>query len=144
MPFRETNGLSPAVISLVSIFAILNGALVQIIMATRILYGLTKQGLLPAAIGRVHPATRTPLMATALITVLVLLLALWFPVERLAAATSTVALIIFTVVNLALFCIKLREPAPPGLFRVPLWVPVVGFLASLGLLAVTGLGFFTV
>ena len=89
-------------------------------------------GLLPAALGRVSRTTRTPLTATALITAVILVLAVALPIVPLAQATSALTLAIFAVVNLALWRVKRRDPQPPGIFAVPAWVPVAGFLVSLG------------
>ena len=132
--FERGTGASPAVISFISIFALLNGALIQIIMASRVFYGLGEQGMLPGFLSRVHPVTRTPLIATALVTGIVLVLALWFGLEALAEATSAVTLVIFSLVNLSLVMVKRRTPAPPGIRIYPLWVPVAGFAFSAGFL----------
>lgn len=139
--YRQLTGREPVLIAAISIFAILNGALIQIIMASRVLYGLAGQGLLPRLIGRVHARTLTPLPATALVAVAVLVLALGFPIEGLAAATSSITLLIFASVNLALWRLKGRTPSPPGCFRVPRWVPLAGCLTSLGFLAAALVGF---
>jgi amino acid transporter len=82
----------------------------QIIMAARVLYGLAAQGLLPAALARVNRTTRTPLVATALITAVILTLAVALPIVPLAQATSALTLAIFALVNLALWRIKRRDP----------------------------------
>ena len=139
--YRRTTGGDPVLISAISIFAILNGALVQIIMASRILYGLSQQGLLPTILGKVHAGRQTPLVATALIAGLVLVLALGFPIEGLAAVTSGITLAIFATVNLALWRLKRRLPAPAGVFQVPVWVPIAGCFVSLGFLALAGFRF---
>jgi amino acid transporter len=128
--FETTTGASSAVISLISIFAVLNGALVQIIMAARVLYGLAAQGWLPPLLGRVDQRTRTPLNATGLVVVLVLVLALALPLTTLAEVTAFCVLIVFALVNLALLRIKRREPLPLGIRAVPLWVPAAGFAVS--------------
>jgi amino acid transporter len=127
----ERAGGSPAVIGLIGIFAVLNGALIQIIMAARVLYGLAAQGWLPAALARINARTRTPLAATALATGVVLALALWLPLVTLAEITSLITLIIFAVVNLALWRLKRRGPGPADAPAIPIWVPVVGGLSSL-------------
>ena len=77
--YARVTGSSPAVIVAIGIFSTLNGALIQIIMASRILYGLSTQGWLPAGLGKVNRRTRTPLRATVLVTAAILALALWFP-----------------------------------------------------------------
>lgn len=134
--YEQVTGGSPLVISAIAIVATLNGIIVQMIMASRVLYGLAVQGDLPALIGRVNRVTRTPLVATGVVIVLVLLLGLAFPIEGLAEMTSRVTLTVFSLVNLALIRLKLRrEPAPPRGFEVGIWVPVTGLLASLVLLA---------
>ncbi len=97
------------VISAISIFAILNGLLVQMIMGSRVLYGMAAQGNAPILFSKIYPKTRTPMEATALMIALVLIFALWLPLVVLAKITSFVILIIFTLVNLALWRVK-KDP----------------------------------
>ena len=123
---------------MISIIATTNGVLIQIIMASRVIYGLAKQQNLPAFLAVVHPVTRTPLVATGIITALVLMFATLLPIAQLAEATSSIVLIIFCLVNLALIRLKKTEPAPSdSVFVVPFWVPVGGLLLSITLL-ITG------
>jgi amino acid transporter len=115
--------------------ATLNGIIVQIIMASRVLYGLAQQGELPPVLARVNPRTRTPLVATALTSASVLLLALTLRLHDLADVTSRLTLIVFTVVNLSLIRIKQRgNTGPEGSFVAPFWVPCVGAGAAFLLL----------
>jgi len=133
--FGHITGASPAVITLIAIVATLNGVIIQIIMAARVLYGLARQGSIPAVLATVDPRTRTPLIATAVVTAMVLVLALTAPLENLAEWTSRIVLVIFTLVNLALVAIKRRRTAgPEGGFTVAIWVPLAGFVTSAGLL----------
>ena len=74
--FQRLTGGSPWIMSVIAIAATLNGIIVQVIMASRVLYGLGKQGSLPAALMQVNAATRTPVNATVLTTALILALAL--------------------------------------------------------------------
>jgi basic amino acid/polyamine antiporter, APA family len=134
--FERLTGASPKTMSLIAVIATLNGIIVQIIMASRVLYGLAQQGELPAVLARVNPTTRTPLIATALTTAGVLLMALALPLHDLADVTSRLTLIVFTVVNLSLVRIKQREStAPDGSFVAPFWVPCAGAGASILLLS---------
>jgi amino acid transporter len=134
--FERTTGASPAAISAIAIVATLNGVIAQIIMASRVIYGLARQGNLPAALGRVHAWTRSPLLATGLVTALVLVLATAFPLQGLAEATSRMALSVFALVNLSLLSLKRRGvAAPPGTFIVGAWVPALGFVSCVLLLA---------
>lgn len=128
--FERTAGASPITISLIAIIATLNGVIVQIIMGSRVLYGLSKQGSLPDWLAYIHPVTQTPLIATALIGAAVLVLATLVPLRGLAELTSQITLTVFALVNLALFNMKRRgDPAPANAFIVPIWVPVVGALS---------------
>jgi hypothetical protein len=65
---------------------------------------------------------------------MVLVLALGFPLARLAEGTSIVTLLIFAVVNLALWRVKARAQAAKPVFVIPRWVPMVGACTSSGLL----------
>ncbi len=129
--YSSATGRQPVLISLISIFAIVNGALIQIIMAARVLYGLSNQHWLPRFFGTVNPLTRTPVNATVVVSLLVLTMALWLPIETLAGFTSLFILVVFALVNAALWKIKLQETETPGVFRTWLWVPVAGCLCSL-------------
>jgi amino acid transporter len=137
--WERATGRAPVLISVVGVVAMINGALIQVIMASRILYGLASQGLAPAALGRVHPRTRTPLLATGLVSLLIALLALWLPLARLARTTSVLTLSVFAIVNLALVWVKRREPRPEGIWLIPGWVPVVGFVVSVLFLGIEAL-----
>lgn len=132
--YERSTGSAPTLISLISLLAVVNGALVQIIMGSRVFYGMSREGWLHRALGSVNLRTRTPLLATALVTVLVLVLALWLPLVTLAKVTSFIVLIVFAIINLALTRIKLRAPSPKGVRTYPLWVPAAGFLTTTALL----------
>ena len=133
--FGHLTGASSAAISCIAIVATLNGVIIQIIMASRVLYGLGKQGALPKAFARISAITRTPLISTFFVTTLVLLLALTFPLEGLAEMTSRIVLIIFALVNLALIRLKLRRnEAATGAFSVRIWRPICGEISCVALL----------
>lgn len=120
----------------IAVIATVNGILVQIIMASRVLYGLAEQGELPRALAYVHPVRRTPLLATLLVVAAVLALALLLPIQRLAEGTSVITLGVFALVNLALIGLKRRQTGgDAGAYRVPLAVPVLGLVTSLAMLA---------
>ena len=129
---QRTTGGSGAWISLIAVVAVLNGALIQIIMAARVLYGLGAQGWLPQVFSRVHPRRRTPVLATAAVCAAVLVFALLLPLETLARGTSLVTLTIFFFVNLALWRLKARDPRPPGAVVYPRWISLCGFLVCGG------------
>ena len=120
-----------ALISVIGLFAIINGALIQVIMSARVMYGLASRGLLPSTLSRVNPKTQTPLLATACAAVIMLCLALVGGLASLASLTSSIILILFVLVNASLWRIKRRQPVVSGVFSFPLWVPAVGAAVSL-------------
>lgn len=139
--FERITGASPALITLIAIVATLNGVIIQIVMASRVLYGLGRQGSVPEVLARVDARTQTPLIATGLVTVAVLVLALAVPLQDLAEWTSRIVLVVFTLVNASLVQIKRQgTPPPEGAFTVRIWVPVVGVLTCTALLASGFLG----
>lgn len=139
--FERITGASPALITVIAIAATLNGVVIQIVMASRVLYGLAKQGSVPIHFAKVDPRTRTPLIATGTVAAVVLFLALLVPLENLAEWTSRIVLIVFTLVNASLILIKRQgTPPPEGAFTVRVWVPVLGVVTCLALLAAGWLG----
>lgn len=137
--FAKTTTFSPLIITLIAIVATVNGIIVQLIMSSRVLYGLANRGSLPNVFARINPRTNTPLVATGLSIFLVLALAIAFPINRLAEWTSAITLSIFILVCAALILIKKDgKPAPEGTFVVPVWVPYGGIFACAALL-ITGM-----
>jgi amino acid transporter len=102
-------------------------------MGSRLLYGMARQGLLPALLGRVHRTRHTPHVAIITLLCIVLILAVSGgedAVKQLASATALLLLCSFMVVNSALIALKLRPGEPPGGFEVPLVVPALGVLIN--------------
>lgn len=138
--YQSLTGRSPAFIGAIAIFATLNTILVQQIMASRVVYGMAGQGTMPSVLAGVNSLTRTPVLATIAVVLPTLLLAIGNPLERLAELTSQIIIVIWVLSNCALLFLKFRgEPAPEQAVTVPVWVPVVGLVFSLGMLAVSGL-----
>ena len=132
--FSESHPSMRAVFSLVAAIATLNGALVQINMASRVIYGLAAQGRLDKRLATISPRTHTPLVATSLVAGIVLLFAVFFPIASLAQWTSQLALVVFGCVNLSLIMLK-RRPKPDKalVYTVPNWVPIVGLISCAAL-----------
>ena len=135
--FETSTGRSGAAIAVMASIAMMNGILVQIIMASRVLYGMANEGMAPAFLGRVHASRQTPIAGIGLITLAIAGLALSVPLVRLASVTSLIILIIFTLVNCSLFILGRRSDAPDKLRRWRYW-GLAGAAVSLAL-AVTEL-----
>jgi APA family basic amino acid/polyamine antiporter len=131
--WQQSQGGNARFLSAIAVFAALNGVLAQIVMASRVLYGLGGRTTGLAAFRHAHPRFGTPVRATVLIGLAVLIAAYWLPVAQLASVTSATLLSVFVLVNLALILQKRRQPEAP--FQVPFAVPVVGLILSLLALA---------
>ncbi len=136
--FERATGWSAAPFSLMASFATINGALVLIIMGSRVLYGLAAQGFLLRALGHVWPATGTPVAATLTASAFVLLCAVALPIGILAQIGAVLTLTTFTVVNVALIAIKRRVDLPAARFTVPSWWPWVAAAFSAAVLVGEG------
>ena len=132
--YERAMGTAPVAISLIAMVAVVNGALIQIIMASRVVYGLARQGWLPGLLGRVGERTHTPMIATALAGSAVLVMALWLPLETLARVTSLLLLVVFALVNLALMKIKRAAKEEYSGFSIPPWLPFCGLVSASALL----------
>ena len=117
-------------------FAVANTALVNYITASRLIYGMACQGLLPKRLGSVHAARRTPQVAVAALFLVLAPLALLGTITELAAATVLLLLLVFMVVNGALFILKGRSSEKPGRFEIPRFIPALGALVCLVLIVV--------
>lgn len=119
-------------LALLSLWIILNGALAQIVMASRVIFGLRKHHGAPPFLTRLHGKTRTPVAATLAVSAVILTLALFFPTESLASATSLVILLVFLVANASLIVLERRDPEAD--FDVPVFLPWLGLVLTLLLL----------
>jgi len=132
--FERVTSLSGAPVSLIAIFAALGGVIAQIVMSTRILYGLGRMGKMPAWFGVVHPRTRTPVNATILVTGIIVALALTLPTRELAETTAAGTLFAFSFVNLSLWRMKGWPDYRSGGFSTPRIVPLLGAILSMSFL----------
>lgn len=122
-------------LGIIGIFAVLNGILIQIIMVSRIVHGMAREGWVPAVLGRVHSRTQTPVRATVLAVAAILVLALAFPIGILAEITSLFVLIVASLVNGALLRLKFKHAygvaAGAGTLVLPAYVPAAGMIVSI-------------
>jgi len=116
----------------VALVAVSNTALINLIMASRLLYGLARQGIVPAFFGRVHGATKTPWIAIVATALVGAVLVSTGELDGLASTTVVLLLIVFTIVNVAVIVLR-REDVEHEHFRAPTFLPVLGALSSGGL-----------
>ncbi|GAA1722349.1 APC family permease [Isoptericola hypogeus] len=122
----------------IGMFAVANSALINMLMASRLLYGLANQGVLPRSFGKVHPTRRTPWVSIIVTTLISYGLIVYVvransteegasAVSLLGGTTSLLLLIVFAVVNVALLVLR-RQPVEHQHFRTKAWLAVLGAL----------------
>lgn len=124
----------PVVFTIIALFAVADTALINCVMGSRLLYGLSREGLLPRPLSALHPTRRTPHVALALVLTGGMVLAITGTVQELAGTTSTLLLLVFASVHVGLLVVKSREPRYEG-FQVPRAVPALGLVSCLSLAA---------
>ncbi len=124
--FERTGINTPGVLGLIGMMATLNGVIVQIIMGSRVLYGLANQGWIHTRLAAVHAKHKTPVPATLIVVGGMIIATAILPLVSLAQLTSLLVLGIFTLVNVSLVVIKRREKEHGGYITVPIIVPVIG------------------
>ncbi|WP_394891370.1 APC family permease [Mesorhizobium sp. AaZ16] len=113
----------------ITMFAVANSALINMLMASRLVYGMSREHVLPPALGKVHVSRRTPYVAIGFTTLLAFALITFVgEVPALGGTTALLLLCVFTVVNIAVLVLR-KDAAEHEHFRTPTVLPVLGALA---------------
>jgi APA family basic amino acid/polyamine antiporter len=121
-------GFPLSVFAFITMFAVANSALINMMMASRLLYGMANERVLPTVLGKVHRTRRTPWVGIVFTTVIAFGL-IWFAdLTALGGTTALLLLCVFTVVNVAVLVLR-RDPVSHKHFRAPTAIPVIGAVA---------------
>ncbi|SOD95736.1 APC family permease [Blastococcus haudaquaticus] len=126
-------GIPDEVFSAIALVAVANGALLTMIMSSRLVFGMAEQGLLPRPLGRVLPRRRTPWVAIAVTTAVAMGLTLVGDLATLANTVVLLLLLVFLSTNTAVLVLR-RDRAEAGHFRAPVVLPVLAVGSCLLLL----------
>lgn len=126
-------GIPPQLFAFIALVAVANGALLTMIMSSRLAYGMSRQGLLPNALCYVLPERRTPWVAIVATTVVAIILTLTGSLATLAETVVLLLLFVFISTNLAVLVLR-KDTVEADHFRVPTWVPVLAIVSCLILL----------
>ena len=138
----KSQGHSSLFFNIIALFAIMNGILVQIIMASRLIFGMARQKNAPKIFLTVYSKTQTPLLSTALVVIAIILFSYWLPIQTLAKTTSFIMLIVFTAIHVSLIVIKIREPKKKNVISFPMFFPVIGMMLSITFIVIQILNFY--
>ncbi len=126
-------GLDPKVFAAITLFALANGALINMIMASRLVYGMAEEGIVPGFFGRVLSGRRTPITAIVFTTVIGLILVSTGDLGTLADTTVLLLLCAFTIVNIAVLVLR-RDEVEHDHFRAPTIAPILGAIVCVVLI----------
>ncbi|MEV4347434.1 APC family permease [Actinoplanes sp. NPDC049596] len=113
------------IFAFITMFAVANSALINMLMASRLLYGMANERVLPRVLGRVHRTRRTPWVGIVFTTVIAFGLVWFADLAALGGTTSLLLLCVFTVVNIAVLVLR-RDPVEHEHFKAPTVIPVIG------------------
>ncbi len=112
----------------ITMFAVANSALINMLMASRLVYGMSREHVLPGIFGKVHPTRHTPYIAIGFTTLLAIaLITIVGEIPALGGTTALLLLCVFTVVNVAVLVLR-KDKVAHSHFRTPTIVAVLGVL----------------
>ncbi|MEO9329263.1 APC family permease [Gordonia aurantiaca] len=126
-------GVPDRLFSLIALIAVANGALLTMIMASRLTFGMARDGLLPSTLARVLSRRRTPWVAIVATTAIAMVLAATGSVAALAETVVLLLLFVFVSTNVAVLVLR-RDVVDADHFRVPTIVPVLAVVSCIVLM----------
>jgi APA family basic amino acid/polyamine antiporter len=145
---RSPMAIPTKLFALIALIAVSNGALINLIMASRVIYGMGDQDVLPAVFSRVHPGRRTPWVAILFATLVVFTLLATIgrntdALDTLSTTTVVLLLLAFITVNISVLALRSDEVDHEH-FRTPSVFPILGIVVSAALLIYTAIDDWTV
>jgi amino acid transporter len=117
-------GFPHVVFSAIGMFAVINSALINMMMASRLLYGMANERIIPKQLGTVHPFRRTPWVSILFTTAIAIILVSTVDITILGGTTALLLLVVFAIVNVALLVLRKHKVSHPH-FRTPTVIPVI-------------------
>ncbi|MEU4535251.1 APC family permease [Streptosporangium sp. NPDC023825] len=128
----------PKLFALIALLAVGNTALINMLMASRLVYGMAREGIVPRVFAAVHPTRSTPWVAIVFTVGVAAVLVATGDVGGLADTTVLLLLCVFTLVNVAVLVLR-KDRVDHDHFRAPSWMPVLGAVVCFVLvLPITG------
>jgi len=112
----------------ITIFAVANSALINMLMASRLLYGMANERVLPSFLGKVHRTRRTPWVGIVFTTLIAFALIRFADLTALGGTTALLLLCVFTIVNIAVLVLR-SDKVEHDHFHAPTPIPVLGVIA---------------
>ena len=130
----------PKLFAIIALLAVSNTALMNMIMASRLVYGMARERVVPSVFAAVHPTRSTPWVSILFTVAIAVVLVATGDVGPLAETTVLLLLCVFALVNVSVLVLR-RDPVDHDHYRAPSWMPVLGATVCLILiLPITGRG----
>ena len=143
VPFQNLNVSDPVsfalryvdqnmIAGLISVGAIAGMTTVLLVLLfgqTRLLFAISRDGLLPQALSKINAKTQTPVRSTWMVGSIIAVFTGFIPLDRLANLTSIGTLFAFLVVSLGVIALRRTHPTLKRGFTVP-WVPLIPLLSA--------------
>ncbi|CAM3171704.1 APC family permease [Stackebrandtia soli] len=113
----------------ISVFAVANSALINMMMASRLVYGMSKEKVIPSFFSKVAAKRRTPWVAIIFTSALAMCLTAYADIGVLGGTTSLLLLAVFTIVNIAVLVLR-KDTVEHAHFKAPTIIPIIGALIS--------------
>jgi amino acid transporter len=120
-------GFPLGVFAVIGLFAVVNSALINMLMASRLLYGMANERIIPRQFATVHPGRRTPWVSIVFTSVIAIILVASADISLLGGTTALLLLAVFTIVNIAVLVLR-KDEVEHEHFRAPSWTPWVGIV----------------
>jgi amino acid transporter len=117
--------MNTKVFAAIALFALINGCLLNLVMASRLMYGMANERVVPEVLGRVHEGRRTPWVAILFTAAIAAVLVMLGDLTTLADTTVLLLLVVFVAVHVSLLVLR-RDPVDHEHFRAPTILPWLG------------------
>jgi APA family basic amino acid/polyamine antiporter len=119
-----------------AVFGLGTVMLVMLLGQSRVLYSMSKDGLLWHWVSAIHPKFRTPWISTIVVGVFVAVMPAFFDVEQLSKLVNIGTLLAFTIVSAGVWVLRVRRPDLPRPFKTPFvpLVPILGIISAVFLM----------
>ncbi|WP_455189895.1 APC family permease [Foliimonas ilicis] len=122
-------GFPLEIFGFITMFAVANSALINMLMASRLVYGMSREHVLPPVLGKVHQTRRTPYLAIIFTTLLAFgLITFVGEVPALGGTTALLLLCVFAVVNVAVLILR-KDKVDHDHFHSPTLLPIIGAIS---------------
>lgn len=132
---KVMGGSAFTLISITALFSTAGTVLIVLVVTSRMMYGMSREGTLPRSLSLISRETRTP--ATAVITLMAFAMIFTFlgDIKTMAHLTSLIALVTFATVNFSLIWLRYKTPNMKREFQVPLNIGKFPLLTFFGLVS---------